>query len=565
MPINVQQNDTTVVVQQNIDNTTVQRKTENVNLEAGGSPGPPGPPGPAGGVDYDSLPVATIDPSSDYVPFLDATDGEQKKGLPPSSGGGGGGAWGSITGDIANQTDLQDELALKADSSSLADVATSGDYTDLSNKPTIPTSHTELSDIGTNTHPQIDAHINNSANPHGVTATQVGLGNVDNTSDANKPISTATQTALDGKANSVHTHTAANITDFNTAVDARISTASGSANGIAPLDGDSKIPTSYLPAIAVSETFVVNSEAAQLALMAQEGDIAVRTDISKTFIQNGGSSGTMADWTEFLTPSDLVISVNGYTGAVTLVKSDVGLGNVDNTSDANKPVSTAQQTALDLKANSSALTSHVSDTGNPHVVTATQVGLGDVDNTSDANKPVSTAQQAALDDKADSSALTAHINDNANPHSVTAGQVGLGNVDNTSDADKPVSTATQTALDGKLDTNTNKVIGEFTFGDTSGAVGTGDIDTVTWAVTDATIIGWRVSCDVSSTLSITVKVNGSSIVASAPITITTGTSNSSETLTGWTTELSAGDVVSLELTANDNAQRVDVQLYGRVG
>ena len=44
-----------------------------------------------------------------------------------------------------------------------------------------------------------------------------------------------------------------------------------------------------------------------------------------------------------------VISVAGKTGAVTLDKSDVGLGNVDNTSDANKPVSTAVQSALDDK------------------------------------------------------------------------------------------------------------------------------------------------------------------------------------------------------------------------
>jgi len=47
-----------------------------------------------------------------------------------------------------------------------------------------------------------------------------------------------------------------------------------------------------------------------------------------------------------------VSSVNGQTGAVTLTKADVGLGNVDNTSDANKPVSTAQQTALNAKENS---------------------------------------------------------------------------------------------------------------------------------------------------------------------------------------------------------------------
>lgn len=58
----------------------------------------------------------------------------------------------------------------------------------------------------------LTAHINNKSNPHGVTKAQVGLGNVDNTSDADKPISTATQTALNGKANTSHNHSAANIT-----------------------------------------------------------------------------------------------------------------------------------------------------------------------------------------------------------------------------------------------------------------------------------------------------------------------------------------------------------------
>ena len=62
-----------------------------------------------------------------------------------------------------------------------------------------PSDHTLLSNIGTNTHAQIDTHIANTSNPHSVTKTQVGLSNVDNTSDINKPISTATQTALSGK------------------------------------------------------------------------------------------------------------------------------------------------------------------------------------------------------------------------------------------------------------------------------------------------------------------------------------------------------------------------------
>lgn len=62
------------------------------------------------------------------------------------------------------------------------------------------TSHTVLSDKGTNTHAQIDSHISNTSNPHSVTKTQVGLSNADNTSDVNKPVSTATQTALNLKA-----------------------------------------------------------------------------------------------------------------------------------------------------------------------------------------------------------------------------------------------------------------------------------------------------------------------------------------------------------------------------
>jgi hypothetical protein len=86
-----------------------------------------------------------------------------------------------------------------------------------------------------------------------------------------------------------------------------------------------------------------------------------------------------------------------FSGTVSgITASMVGLGNVSNTSDANKPVSTAQQAALDLKANLASPTF----TGTVSGITASMVGLGNVSNTSDANKPVSTAQQAALDLKA---------------------------------------------------------------------------------------------------------------------------------------------------------------------
>ena len=78
-----------------------------------------------------------------------------------------------------------------------------------------------------------------------------------------------------------------------------------------------------------------------------------------------------------------------------LTQVDVGLGNVNNTSDAQKPVSVAAQAALNLKANSSSPTF----TGTVSGINAVMVGLGNVNNTSDILKPVSTLQQNALDGK----------------------------------------------------------------------------------------------------------------------------------------------------------------------
>ena len=91
--------------------------------------------------------------------------------------------------------------------------------------------------------------------------------------------------------------------------------------------------------------------------------------------------------------------------SIATAKTNLGLNNVDNTSDANKPVSTATQTALDAEAASR--TAHTSSTSNPHTVTKAQVGLSNVDNTADTAKPVSTATQTALDAKLDSSKLLA--------------------------------------------------------------------------------------------------------------------------------------------------------------
>lgn len=187
-------------------------------------------------------------------------------------------SWGTITGTLSSQTDLQSALNAKENS------ITAG-----------TTSQYWRGDKSFQT-------LNSSA---------VGLGNVDNTSDANKPVSTAAQTALNLKENTITT-------------------------------------------------------------------------------------GTTAQYWR------------GDKSFQTLNSSAVGLGNVDNTSDANKPVSTTTQTALNLKENSiTAGTTAQYWRGDKtfQTLNSSAVGLGNVDNTSDANKPVSTATQTALNLKANTSSL----------------------------------------------------------------------------------------------------------------------------------------------------------------
>lgn len=77
-----------------------------------------------------------------------------------------------------------------------------------------------------------------------------------------------------------------------------------------------------------------------------------------------------------------------------------------------------------------ALSSHELDTNNPHDVTKTQIGLSNVDNTSDIDKPISTLTQTALNLKADNLDLTTHTTNTSNPHGVTKSQIGLDNVVN---------------------------------------------------------------------------------------------------------------------------------------
>lgn len=107
---------------------------------------------------------------------------------------------------------------------------------------------------------------------------------------------------------------------------AMIAAVRGQADGLASLGSDGKIPTGQLPALAISDTFVVASQVAMLALTAEVGDIAVRTDLNKSYILKTAGASTLGNWQELLTPTDAVLSVNGQTGAVSLTTSDIAEG-----------------------------------------------------------------------------------------------------------------------------------------------------------------------------------------------------------------------------------------------
>ena len=77
---------------------------------------------------------------------------------------------------------------------------------------------------------------------------------------------------------------------------------------------DTRIASS---AIAITTVQTAANEAAQLALTTQEGDIVVRSDQNKSYVRNSGTAGSMVDFTELLTPTDAVLSVDGRTGAIT--------------------------------------------------------------------------------------------------------------------------------------------------------------------------------------------------------------------------------------------------------
>ncbi len=213
----------------------------------------------------------------------------------------------------------------------------------------------------------------------------LALNNVDNTSDANKPISSATQTALDAKQATLVsgtniktvnntsllgsgnisissavawggvTGTLSNQTDLQTALD-------GKVDENTAITGATKTKVTY-----DQKGLVTGGADATTADIADSTNKRYVTDAQLVVVANTSGtntgdnatnsqySGLAASKQDTLVSGTNIKTIEGQSllgsGNIDLAKGDVGLGNVDNTSDANKPVSTATQTALDAKTN----------------------------------------------------------------------------------------------------------------------------------------------------------------------------------------------------------------------
>lgn len=126
---------------------------------------------------------------------------------------------------------------------------------------------------------KLDSHLIDYNNPHQVTKEQVGLSNVDNTSDKNKPISTETKSALDGKINT---------SDL------------GKPNGVAQLDDTGKIPSSQLPSYV--DEILEFQKFSSFPRPGESGKIYVERDTNLTYRWSKGEGESEGNYVE-ISPS----------------------------------------------------------------------------------------------------------------------------------------------------------------------------------------------------------------------------------------------------------------------
>lgn len=224
----------------------------------------------------------------------------------------------------------------------------------------------------------------------------------------------------------------------------------GVAGGYASLDGAGKVPAAQLPSYV--DDVLEYADLAAFPVTGEAGKIYVALDTNKTY-RWSGSAYIEISQSPGSTDSVVEGSTNLYFTAARV--RDVVLSGI---SMATNAAITAADSVLSAFGKLQAqITEHLENTSNPHGVTKAQLGLGSVDNTSDADKPVSIAQQSALNQKLSNTGGA--IAANTSTAALTITQTGDGNALVIEDSTSPDSTPFVVDASGKLTvcttTNTN--------------------------------------------------------------------------------------------------------------
>ena len=276
----------------------------------------------------------------------------------------------------------------------------------------------------------------------------VGLNNVDNTSDSNKPVSIAQALAdnavqsaaaadATSKANNAQAYAVQRSNHTGTQLTATISDFNSSVSGLLPVKNVSG--SGYINIVSTSGNYIVSVSGLQ-----PSGNYSV--------VGHSHTSSNITDFISAASGAAPVQTVAGRAGNVTLTKSDVGLGNVDNTSDVNKPVSAAQAAADSAVQNAAAsdATTKANNAQTYAVQRSNHTGTQLASTISDFNASASGA------------APVQSVSGRIGNVVLTKNDVGLSNVDNTSDLNKPISSLTQTALDNKANLIHNHTASQIT-------------------------------------------------------------------------------------------------------
>ena len=155
----------------------------------------------------------------------------------------------------------------------------------------------------------------------------------------------------------------------------------------------------YVTQNTYSKTYLDTTYASTLSQANQYTNSAIQ---NITGFETTASTNTKLEQLQLQINQKANINNASFTGIVSgITKNMVGLSAVDNTTDLNKPISTATQSALNLKANinNPTFSGLASFTGLVSGISKSMVGLGNVNNTADLNKPISNATQTALNAK----------------------------------------------------------------------------------------------------------------------------------------------------------------------